>query len=134
MRILFVTNNYTPYSGGIVSSIDATVHALYAKGHDVLLVTLDFFGVAVSEHKYIVRIPTIFRFMYKSNHMAIPWRATYELLSLAQTYSPDIIHVHHPFLLGKSGLDVAHILGIPCVFTYHTLYEQYAHYVPVPSL
>ncbi len=33
MRIVFVTNNYTPYSGGVVSSINASVTALHKAGH-----------------------------------------------------------------------------------------------------
>lgn len=42
----------------------------------------------------------------------------------------DIIHVHHPMLMGY----IAHYLGwkynVPIVFTYHTRYEQYLHYLP----
>jgi glycosyltransferase involved in cell wall biosynthesis len=132
MRILFITNNYKPYSGGVVSSIDATMQELRAMGHDVLLVTLDFLGKIQKKEIGIVRIACPFRFIYKTNIMAIPWRPSHELFLLAKEYHPDIIHVHHPFLLGESGLSVAKRLNIPCVFTYHTFYEHYAHYVPIP--
>ena len=42
MRIFFVTNNYIPYSGGVVSSIVATSDALRSQGHEVFIITLDF--------------------------------------------------------------------------------------------
>ncbi len=134
MRIFFVTNNYKPYSGGVISSIDATVNELRVQGHDVVIVTLDFLGDEHKDEEHVKRVSCPVRFMYKQNHMAIPWRPTYELLMLAKRYQPDIIHVHHPFLLGVSGLKVARALSLECVFTYHTLYEEYAHYVPFPPL
>ncbi|MEE4164616.1 MAG: glycosyltransferase, partial [Desulfocapsaceae bacterium] len=46
---------------------------------------------------------------------------------------PDIIHSHHPFLLGDTALRTARSLALPLVFTHHTLYEQYTHYVPLDS-
>jgi len=42
----------------------------------------------------------------------------------------DLIHVHSPFLLGRVGARYARKLGVPLVFTYHTLYDQYVHYLP----
>lgn len=134
MRIVFVTNNYTPYSGGVVSSIQATTDGLRSKGHEVLIVSLDFLGERHDDPDYVVRVTSPIRFFYKKNHMAIPWRPTHMVTQLIKSYSPDVVHVHHPFLLGVSGLRAARSLGIPCVFTYHTIYEQYAHYLPVPEL
>jgi len=43
----------------------------------------------------------------------------------------DIVHAHHPFLLGPVARRLARRLGVPVVFTYHTRYEKYAHYVPL---
>jgi 1,2-diacylglycerol 3-alpha-glucosyltransferase len=135
MRIFFVTNNYTPYSGGVISSITATTDALRAQGHEVFIVTLDFLGKKQPiDPDYVIRIPCPIKFMYKKNHMAIPWRPTHAITQLLQKYKPDIVHVHHPFLLGVSALCAARALHIPCVFTYHTMYEDYAHYVPIPNL
>ena len=134
MRIFFVTNNYTPYTGGVTSSITAITDGLRGRGHEVFIITLDFLGSAHNDPHYIIRIPCPIKFLYKKNHMAIPWRPTHAIFQLLKEYNPDIVHVHHPFLLGVSALRAARKIGIPCVFTYHTLYEQYAHYVPLPSL
>ncbi len=132
MRILFVTNNYTPYSGGVVSSIQSTVQQLQNSGHQVRIVTLDFLGTAHKDPEYVLRIPSIARFKHKQNHFAIPWRMRSFLKKVCTEFKPDIVHVHHPFLLGPCAVRVARLYNIPVVFTYHTIYETYAHYVPLP--
>jgi glycosyltransferase involved in cell wall biosynthesis len=50
-----------------------------------------------------------------------------------KTFRPDIIHSHHPFLLGDAALRAARNFDLPLVFTHHTLYEKYTHYVPLDS-
>jgi 1,2-diacylglycerol 3-alpha-glucosyltransferase len=79
----------------------------------------------------VFRVHCPMKFMRSSNHMAIPWRAPKQLANLMKKIQPDIVHLQHPFLLGVAGLASARALGIPVVFTYHTMYEKYAHYVPL---
>ncbi len=131
MRIALVTNNYTPYSGGVVSSINAYAQQLMACGHTILIITLDFLGDAHHDEPYVKRVASITHFMYKTNPMAIPWRPDAAVLRYLQEFKPDVVHVQHPFLLGQSALTAARTLSIPIVFTYHTLYEHYTHYVPL---
>ncbi len=50
-----------------------------------------------------------------------------------EDFKPDIIHSHHPFLLGDSALRESWKMRVPIVFTHHTLYERYTHYVPLDS-
>ncbi len=133
MRILFVTNNYTPYAGGVVSSINATVQELQKQGHKILLVAPNFLGANHDDPKWIQRVPSLLRFRYKNNCMAVPWRAAYYLKRIIIEFKPDIIHVHHPFLLGPIAQRIAKKMGIKTVFTYHTIYEGYVHYVPLPQ-
>jgi hypothetical protein len=45
----------------------------------------------------------------------------------------DIFHAQHPFLLGVTARRLARAQKRPLVFTYHTRYEKYAHYVPLPE-
>jgi 1,2-diacylglycerol 3-alpha-glucosyltransferase len=129
MIIFFITNNYKPYSGGVVSSIDSAVAALRAQGHMVFIITLSF-SDDENDEPHVLRIPCPIKFKYKKNHMAIAWRAHTFLQKKCAELLPDIMHVHHPFLLGMTGLQVARKQKIPVVFTYHTLYEHYTHYVP----
>jgi len=41
----------------------------------------------------------------------------------------DVIHVHHPMLIGYVAQYLKIKYRIPIVFTYHTRYEQYLHYI-----
>ena len=72
LRIVFVTNNYSPYSGGVVSSIDASCTQLQQLGHEVFIVTLDFLGNNCDDHPNVIRVPCTSRFMYKKNYFAVP--------------------------------------------------------------
>lgn len=130
-RIALVSNNWTPYSGGVVSSLRIQLDALQKAGYEVCLITLDFLGNH-EDPPYVKRVPTFFKSTYKTNRMALPWRPTKNIYDLLQDFKPDIIHVHHPFLLGVSALKVARKLKIPIIFTYHSQYEAFAHYVPLP--
>ena len=68
--------------------------------------------------------------------MAIPWCPAQQIEAIAHSFKPDIIHTHHPFLLGPAAHKVARRLGIPIVFTHHTLYdefEQAAQNTPLPT-
>jgi 1,2-diacylglycerol 3-alpha-glucosyltransferase len=47
-----------------------------------------------------------------------------------EAFQADIIHAHHPFLLGDTALRVAMNKNVPIIFTHHTRYEDYTHYVP----
>lgn len=133
LRIALVSNNYTPYSGGVVSSIDAQTAALQEAGHLVRIITLNFLGNGHADPEHVLRIRTPVKFTCRNNHYAIPWYMVTQLRTLIRGMNADIVHIHHPFLLGAKGLEVARMLGIPSIFTYHTLYEEYAHYVPLPA-
>ncbi len=131
MKIIFVTNNYTPYSGGIVSSIESFSNELKHQGHQVIIITLDFTGIKTPEDS-IIRLYCPIKFSYRNNPMAIPLFTKKQLRKLFLALKPDIVHVHHPFLLGQAARTIAKELGIPTVFTHHSQYDQYAlHYVPI---
>lgn len=136
MKIVLVTNNYKPYSGGVVSAIDTLVQSLVQLGNQVSIITLDFEGQGSN---YVLPVPVIrlacpVRFKYKTNYVAIPWQPDQAILALVASLKPDIIHASHPFLLGVSALKAGQKLKIPVVFTYHSQYEKFAHLVPIPEI
>lgn len=134
MRIVFITNNYTPYSGGVVSSINALVPELQRLGHQVFIITLDFLGQHHKDPDNVFRVPCPIKFKYRTNYMAVPWRMNHQIEKLIKELKPDIIHSHHPWLLGSAARNISKKFKIPIVFTYHTLYDHYAYYLPVPQV
>src|SRR5687768_15148271 len=52
---------------------------------------------------------------------------------LLPTLKLDVIHTHHPILLGQTAARKASELDLPLVFTFHTQYWEYTHYIPFPQ-
>lgn len=134
LSIVFVTNNYIPYCGGVVSSIHAFYDELEKQGHKVTIITLDFLGKNHCDERNVVRIVCPIKFRFNQNHIAIPFFLNAQIKREIAKLNPDIVHVHHPFLLGPVACNVAQKMGKPVVFTYHTLYEKYLHYIPFPTV
>ena len=134
LSIAFVTNNYLPYTGGVVSSIHAFYDELVNQGHRVTIITLDFLGKQPQDARSVIRLHCPIKFRYNHNHMAIPFFVNLQMRQTLIKFNFDIVHVHHPFLLGLAACKVAKVLQKPVVFTYHTIYEKYVHYVPLPEI
>lgn len=130
MKILMMTNTYRPHVGGVARSVDAFTEEYRRMGHHVIVVAPEFTKNPVEE-KDIIRIPAIQRFNGSDFSVRIPIPGFLD--AALGEFEPDIVHSHHPFLMGDTALCVAHELEIPIVFTHHTMYEQYTHYVPGDS-
>lgn len=130
MNILMATNTYLPMVGGVALSVHQFAEAYRAKGHDVLIVAPTFED-AEDEEPGVVRVPAIQNFNGSDFSVRVPAPG---LLSRAiEDFAPHIVHSHHPFLLGDTALRISASHGLPLVFTHHTMYERYTHYVPGDS-
>lgn len=125
-----MTNTYLPHVGGVARSVESFRRELEAKGHDVLVVAPTFEG-GDADDDGVVRVPAIQNFSGSdfSVRLPIPGLLKAEL----DRYEPDLVHAHHPFLLGDTALRVAATRNVPLIFTHHTMYERYTHYVPGDS-
>lgn len=128
MNILMVTNTYTPVVGGVERSIRSYTQEYRKWGHKVLIVTLEFDNMPEDEVD-IVRLPAIRRF--NGSDFSIRMPIPFDLSRILEQFKPDIVHSHHPFILGDTALRIAKKYQIPLVFTHHTRYEDYTHYVPI---
>jgi 1,2-diacylglycerol 3-alpha-glucosyltransferase len=131
VRISMFTNTYLPHIGGVARSVSTFVEDLIAAGHDVQVVAPTFPGQQEDDADYILRVPAIQNFNGSDFSVRIP--LTGEIREEISDFEPDIIHSHHPFLLGDSAVRMSRLLGTPLIFTHHTRYEQYTHYVPLDS-
>lgn len=126
MRILMVTNTYTPHVGGVANSILRFEKCFREKDHKVLVIAPKFDDMPKREDD-VVRLPSIRHFNNSDFSLAL---AIPEMVGdRVEKFKPDIVHSHHPYLLGVGALRIAAARKIPVVFTHHTLYEHYTHYV-----
>ncbi|MBP3490095.1 MAG: glycosyltransferase [Roseburia sp.] len=124
MRIAMFTNNYKPYIGGVPVSIEHLAEALRARGHKVWVFAPSY-GEG-EEEPYVIRYPS---FPFRVAGAPVPDVLTGVFLKKVRELEIDVIHVHHPALVGNVALHIRRKLGIPVVFTYHTRYMEYLHYI-----
>lgn len=127
MNIVMLTNTYYPHVGGVARSVAAFSQYYRQLDHRVLVVAPEFEGMPANESD-VVRIPALQRFNGGDFSVVLPVSGL--LSTTLDEFNPDILHAHHPYLLGMTALRIARYRNIPLVFTHHTLYEQYTHYVP----
>ena len=130
MNILILTNTFTPHVGGVARSVEAFVEEYRARGHRVLVVAPEFPDMPAVETG-VVRIPAIQNFNASDFSVVLPVHP--QLSEKVDAFAPDIVHSQHPFLLGMTAVRIARRRALPLVFTHHTLYERYTHYVPGDS-
>ncbi|MGM0692625.1 MAG: glycosyltransferase [Pseudomonadota bacterium] len=130
MNVLMFTNTYLPIVGGVSESVQRLKRRLQAAGHRVLVVAPRLEGQPRKEVD-VVRVVAVQHF--NGSDFSLPVPIPGQLHEAIEAFDPDIVHAHHPFLLGDTAARAAETYGLPLVFTHHTLYEHYTHYVPGDS-
>lgn len=128
MNIGLFTDTYYPQISGVSTSIKTLKDALEKQGHNVFIFT------TTDPHLEKGKVePNIFRFssipFVSFTDRRIAFRGFFEAVKVAKEVKLDIVHTQTEFALGMIGKYVAHQLKIPAIHTYHTMYEDYLHYV-----
>ncbi|MDD2586436.1 MAG: glycosyltransferase family 4 protein [Syntrophomonadaceae bacterium] len=128
MKIGIFTDSYKPYTSGVVTSIATFKEELTRLGHNIYIFAPSYPNYEEKEENvyryYSLPAPT-----NRDYTLAIPVYPGMNML--LKKLNLDIIHVQSPFTMGRVGMHYARRHDIPILFTYHTLYSQYAHYFPV---
>ncbi|MFO7801648.1 MAG: glycosyltransferase [Desulfovermiculus sp.] len=133
MNIAMFTNTYLPHVGGVARSVSAFALDLTQMGHAVTVVAPHFEGQTTQEPSqvHVIRVPAIQNFNGSDFSVRLP--IPFALSERIDSLTPELIHSHHPFLLGDTAMRVARQRNLPLIFTHHTMYEWYTHYVPFDS-
>lgn len=128
MNIGIFTDSYFPQLSGVATSIKTLKDALEKQGHNVFIFT------TTDPHiKKGTVEANIFRFssvpFISFTDRRVAFRGFFEATKVAREVKLDIVHTQTEFALGMIGKYVAHQLKIPAIHTYHTMYEDYLHYV-----
>lgn len=137
MRILLATESYLPYLSGVTISVDALARGLGARGHEVLVLApspaeeapLPRMGSPGPEPRYAwlpsYELPLLVPRRYR---MPVPHPGSAALRD-ARRFAPDVVHAHSPFVSGQLARSVARGRDVPLVFTHHTRFGEYGHYL-----
>lgn len=133
MKICMLTNTYLPHVGGVARSVSTFAEEYRQLDHQVLVVAPEFAGPPLPRrHAAIVeRVSAIQNFNGSDFSVSLPLAGG--LSDRLEAFQADIVHAHHPFLLGDTALRLGAKKNVPVVFTHHTRYEDYTHYVPFDS-
>jgi glycosyltransferase involved in cell wall biosynthesis len=134
MNIAFFCDAYKPTRNGVAVSVETTAEELRSRGHRVVIFAPRYKGYE-DESPDVIRFHAGHWFRAKDFPVAKPTLAhlNWQAWVRFQREKFDIVHSHSPFTLGCVGSRWAARHSIPIVFTFHTLYHHYLHYVPVPK-
>lgn len=132
MNICMMTNTYLPHVGGVARSVSTFAEEYRKRKHDVLVIAPEFEGKPLPPRAAAIveRVPAIQKFNGSDFSVKLPLVG---LTPRLDAFQADVIHAHHPFLLGDTALRIAATKNCPVIFTHHTRYEDYTHYVPFDS-
>lgn len=131
LQVAMFTNNYLPFIGGVPLSIDRLCRGLRSSGGTVKLFAPAYSESWTGDDDSVVRCPALFDARLAGFPVANIFSR--KIKKAFKAFNCDLVHVHHPFWLGKKGLQLAKKRGLPVVFTYHTRLERYTHYLPFPG-
>ncbi|MDR9437043.1 MAG: glycosyltransferase [Thiohalophilus sp.] len=125
-----VSDVYFPRINGVSTSIQTFRDSLQALGHDIQLIAPRY-SAEDSAEEGISRIKARpVPFDPEDRIMSVS-AVDREIARLHREKPIDLIHIQTPFSAHLSGKRMARRLGIPCIETYHTHFEEYMHnYVP----
>jgi glycosyltransferase involved in cell wall biosynthesis len=120
VRILVVTDTYAPARNGVAMWVALDVRELRARGHEVEVLTY-------SHDRREAGLPGL--------HELPAWAGLDRDFKVAPILTGlpasvegrafDIVHVHHPILLGPPGVRLGRRCGAKVVFTCHSVYTDY---------
>lgn len=128
MKIGIFTDAYEPHISGVTTSIKMLKTALEKMHHEVYIVTanIDKKGFFYDKKNKIIYLPGIKTGIYQTKLTNI---YSSKAMKIIKGWNLDVIHSQTEFSIGYFSRIVSKKLNIPVVHTYHTLYEDYVHYV-----
>lgn len=126
MNIGIFTDTYSPQVNGVVSSILTLENALRKQGHQVYVFTVSH-PEAENDSPYVHRMASLPFIFLKDHRVGIVY--SNKALRKVKRLKLDLILSQTEFSLGIFAKLVSKRLNIPIVHTYHTMYEEYMHYV-----
>jgi len=130
MNILMISDVFFPRINGVSTSIDTFRNSLHNLGVNSTLIAPDYPNRTSPDSETLLRVPS--RQVPLDPEDRMMRRSAIRSLDATLTQRRfDLVHIHTPFVAHYAGIELARKLGVPCVATYHTFFEEYLfHYIP----
>ncbi len=136
MRVALFTESFDPVINGVSTSVKTLACEMAKTGHGSLIVAPDYPSYTddprdLPDAVLVRRLPSWRLWVNPENPFAYP---PVRWLPMPEAYRDeafDVVHSQQPFGIGLHGQDAARRKNVPLISTFHTLYTEYAHYVPV---
>ncbi|HUG95281.1 MAG TPA: glycosyltransferase [Pleomorphomonadaceae bacterium] len=135
MRVAIFGESYLPHLSGVTVSTETLARGLGAMGHQVLLVVPrpesgsdPGTAGAPGPDPEIAWLPS-YHLPPAPPGYRMPLPLPSAALRRAVAFAPDVVHANSPFSSGIMARGVARRAGAPLVFTHHTRFADYGHYL-----
>jgi 1,2-diacylglycerol 3-alpha-glucosyltransferase len=136
LRVAIFAESYLPYLSGVTVSTEALARGLGAAGHEVLLVAPrpasgqePGSAGAPGPDPRVALLPSFQVPGPAPTGYRVPWPVPSAALREAAAFRPDVVHAQSPFVSGLMARRIARRAGSPLVFTHHTRFGDYGHYL-----
>lgn len=132
MRIVIVSESFLPRVNGVSNSVIRAARILRERGHEMLIVAPDTYTAKIFEG---IRVETINSLEIPGIHETdVAIASTETLRQILLEFSPDVVHLASPFVLGAAAQRAARKLGIPTIAVFQTDVSGFArHYGIAPA-
>ena len=117
MRVAIVTESFLPAVNGVARSVQRVVDHLEARGHQALVIAPGRDAATRYSRTDVVRLRSVPLPLCRDFPLGVPSRQVADVL---EGFSPDVVHLASPVVVGAHGAAVARDLGIPSVAVFQT--------------
>jgi 1,2-diacylglycerol 3-alpha-glucosyltransferase len=136
LRVTILGETYLPYQSGETVTTEALARGMRAAGHEVLLVVPKpaegrepGTAGALGPDPDVAWLPSFQVPGAAPAGYRVPRPIPSAALRTALAFAPQIVHAQSPFTSGLMARRLARRLGAPLVFTHHTRFGDYGHYL-----
>ncbi|HEX5579638.1 MAG TPA: glycosyltransferase, partial [Candidatus Limnocylindria bacterium] len=136
LRVAIFGESYLPYLSGVTVSTETLARGLRAAGHSVLLVAPRPAHGEEPPGAGAPGPPPAYAWLpsYQPPTPApagyrMPWPVPSDALRAARDFAPQVVHANSPFVSGLMARRIAQRTGARLVFTHHTRFGDYRHYL-----
>ncbi len=136
LTVAIFGESYLPYLSGVTVATEVLARALGAAGHRVILAVPrpagsapQTSGGADGPDPEMAWLPSYQGPPPAPPDYRMPWPVPSSALAQVRAARPDIVHAQSPFVSGLMARRAAREAGAPLVYTHHTRFGDYRHYL-----